>query len=225
MRVPYMKVITIGLLAGMTFAAACSSKKVSQSNPGVAAGTNESGTGTGDGTAESPAGGDTAVNPKDKVAALSASVGLLNFRQVSATFQSQTGVTLSNAAVLAEYNRQQTSLPNDAAPAAISASKVSAATKLAAQYCDVLATTPALLTARFPGLTVNAVPANSAAFAKTLVDGFYGAEHTLQGARETDIASVSATVDALKALNGATGPAIFMATCAAVLASAEFYLY
>jgi len=35
---------------------------------------------------------------------------------------------------------------------------------------------------------------------------------------------VAATVDALKALNG-TGPAIFMASCAATLASAEFFLY
>jgi hypothetical protein len=164
------------------------------------------------------------MNPNNKVEALSSSFGLLNFRQMTATYSALTGVTLANTAVAAEYTRQLGSLPREYPPAQISAAKVSAATKLAAQYCDVLATTPATLTAKFPGLSLAAAPADSTAFAKTLIDGFYGPESALQGVRATDIATVAATVDALKGLNG-TGPAIFMATCAAVLASAEFYLY
>ncbi|MCX6130540.1 MAG: hypothetical protein NTX25_15945, partial [Proteobacteria bacterium] len=127
-------------------------------------------------------------------------------------------------APLVEYGKALSGLPADFAPAAITAGKVAALTKLSAVYCDVLANTPALLTAKFPGLSLAAAPADSAAFAKTIVDGFYGPESSLQGTRATDIQTVAATVDALKGFNG-TGPAIFMATCAAVAASAEFFLY
>ncbi len=226
MRLTYKNFLLFGLISSSLIFGACSSKKVSKSTPGEAPGAaagDQTGTETGsNNTLEDET---DPVNSNDKVAVLSASVGLLNFRQVAATYQSLTGVTLSNAAVLAEYNKQITSLPNDAAPAAISASKVSAATKLAAQYCDILATTPALLAARMPNFTVTAVPTDSTAYAKTLLNGFYGAEHLLQGPRATDISSVAATVDALKGMTGATGPGVFMATCAGLLASAEFFLY
>jgi len=220
MKISYKSLLVFGLATALFgLGTACSSKKVSA--PRVATG--------------GPGGAGEDANPKDqdegdplknpnKVEALSSSFGLLNFRQMTATYSALTGVTLANTAVAAEYTKQLGSLPREYAPAQISAAKVSAATKLAAQYCDVLATTPASLTAKFPGLSLAAAPADSTAFAKTLIDGFYGPESALQGARATDIATVAATVDALKGLNG-TGPAIFMATCAAVLASAEFYLY
>lgn len=213
-----------GLVLTSTLYVGCSSKKVSKPSINTAT----TGQGTGDGTGTPVGAGeddsDPVVNPLDKVEALSSSFGLLNFRRLTGTFQALTGVTLANQTVMTAYNAQLSSLPRDPAPAQISAAKVSAATKLAAQYCDVMATTPTLLSAKFPGLSLTAAPADSMAFAKTLIDGFYGPEHALQGVRATDIASVAATVDALKALNG-TGPAIFMASCAATLASAEFFLY
>lgn len=229
MRFKYKKLALIGLVCGMTFASACSSKKVSKSSPAV----NPATAGNGEDAQAAEGGSESLadeteenVNPNDLVAVLSAGVGLLNFRQVAATYQQLTGVTLATAPeVLTEYTTQQPSLPNDAAPAAISASKVAAATKLAARYCDVLSTNAALFSARFPNLNLTAVPADSSAFAKSLLDGFYGSEHMLQGPRATDIASVAATVDALKGMAGATGPTIFMATCAAVMASAEFFVY
>lgn len=226
MRFPYKTLSVIALSLSSVWFGACSSKKISKGVAGNAETVNSNGNGNVDGgaSADGEEGEDPIMNPNDKVQALQGAFGLLNFRQLQSTFATLTGATLANAAVLAEYNKQLSALPNDYAPAAISASKVSAATNLAAQYCDIMSTTPALLSARFPGLSLAAAPTDSAAFAKTLLDGFYGPENALQGPRATDVTSIAQTVDALKGLNG-TGPAIFMATCAAVLAGAEFYLY
>jgi len=226
MKITQKSCLVLGVLAAMvSYSTSCSSKKVSP--PRIASSSPDGGTGTpgtGDGTpGGNPDETDPLKNPKNKVEALSSSFGLLNFRQMTSTYASLTGVNLSTPAVAAEYTKQLGSLPREYGPAQISAAKVSAATKLAAQYCDVLATSPALAT-KFPGLSLAAAPADSTAFAKTLIDGFYGPESALQGVRATDVATVAATVEALKGLNG-TGPAIFMASCAAILASAEFYLY
>ncbi len=219
-------------LSAAVFAASCSTKKVSKGGA--------QSTGTESAVAEGPAPGATsedseaeeaAKKPNNKVEALSSAYGILNFRQVTATLNAMTGVALNapaaagGVAPLTEYTRALSALPADYPPAAITAGKVASVTKLASVYCDVLANTPALLTAKFPGLSLAAVPADSAAFSKTLVDGFYGPETALQGPRAADIATVQATVDALKGLAGATGPAIFMATCAGIASSGEFFLY
>lgn len=222
MRFPYKSASVLVLSLSSIWFGACSSKKISKGAAGTAqtdlpAGETEVGA--------SDSGEEDPINPKDKVQALQGSFGLLNFRQVHSTLATMTGVTMANPLVLAEYTKQLSALPNDYAPAAISAAKVSAVTNLAGQYCDILSTTPALMTARFPGLDIAALPADSAAFSKALLDGFYGSEAALQGPRATDIASVAATVDALKGMASATGPAVFMASCAAVLASAEFFVY
>lgn len=222
MRFPYKSLSVLVLSLSTVWFGACSSKKISKGGSDVA---NVGTPVIGEGEAVPGEGEDAIMNPNDKVQALQGAFGLLNFRQVQSTLASMTGVTLANPLVQAEFTKQLSALPNDYAPAGISASKVSAVTNLAAQYCDVLSTTPALLSARFPGLDVSALPADSAAFAKTVVDGFYGSEHRLQGPRAVDHAAVAATVDALKGISGASGPAVFMATCAALLASAEFFVY
>ena len=219
-------------LSAAVFAAGCSTKKVSKS--GSSSGSTENAVAEGttpEGTVAEAAAEEASRKPNNKVEALSSAYGILNFRQVTATLNALTGVALNSPAAaggvtpLAEYTRALSALPADYAPAAITAGKVSSVTKLSSVYCDVLANTPALLTAKFPGLTLAAVPADSAAFSKTLVDGFYGPETALQGPRAADIATVQATVDALKGLAGATGPAIFMATCAGIASSGEFFLY
>jgi hypothetical protein len=213
-------------LSAALFANGCSTKKPNK-GPVSSAVTedpdSEDGTMNPDGT--------TSTKPKSKVEELSSAYGILNFRQVAATLNSLTGVQLNAPAAQggiapqAEYTRALSSLPADHSAAAISAGKVASLTKLASTYCDVLANNAQLLAAKFPGLTLAAVPADSAAFAKTLVDGFYGPETALQGPRAADIATVAATVDALKGITGATGPGIFMATCAGILSSGEFFVY
>jgi hypothetical protein len=163
-------------LSAALFANGCSSKKATKA-----------------GITTAPAGSDAvaeeSTNPEDseegstkpkngKVEALSSAFGILNFRQVAATLNSLTGVAINAPAAQggiapqAEYTRALSSLPTDHAAAAISAGKVASVTKLASTYCDVLANNAQLLAAKFPGLTLAAVPADSAAFAKTLVDGF-----------------------------------------------------
>lgn len=219
-------------LSASLFTAGCDSKKVNSSTP------SSDNTATGDGT--KPAGnsddgtGETTPGstlPPGKVEALAAGYGILNFRQAAATLSSLTGVALNAPAAAGglapagEYIKALSALPTDHAPAAITAGKVASLTKLASSYCDVMANNAALLTAKFPGLTVTAVPADAAAYAKTLVDGFYGTETALQGPRAADIQLVAATVNALKALPNATGPAVFMATCAGIASSGEFFLY
>jgi len=218
-------------LSAAVFAAGCSSKKAAK---GVATVGQTSENAVGEETApgtEADGSEDASTKPNNKVEALSSAFGILNFRQVAATLQTLTGVALNAPAAAggiapaAEYTRALSSLPTDHTAAAISAGKVASVTKLASTYCDVLAGNAQLLAAKFPGLTLAAVPADSAAFAKTLVDGFYGPETALQGPRASDIATVAATVDALKGITGATGAGVFMATCAGIASSGEFFLY
>lgn len=217
-------------LSAALFANGCSSKKASK---GVVTTAPGSDTAVGDDATagEGEGDGETSNKPVNKVEALSSAFGILNFRQVASTLNGLTGVQLNAPAAAggiapqAEYTRALSSLPTDHAAAAITAGKVASVTKLASTYCDVLANNAQLLAAKFPGLSLAAVPADSAAFAKTLVDGFYGPETALQGPRASDIATVAATVDALKGIAGATGPGIFMATCAGIVSSGEFFIY
>ena len=219
-------------LTAALFSAGCDSKKASKG--GVATGAAEgvadpnNPSGNGPGTTNEP---DASKLPNNKIEALSSAYGIMNFRQVTATLQGLTGVALNAPAAqgglapLGEYTKALSALPTEATAAAITGGKVGAFTKLASSYCDVLANNTTLLGAKFPGLSLAAVPADSSAFAKTLLDGFFGAPAALQGPRATDIATVAATVDALKGLTGATGPGVFMATCAGIVSSAEFFLY
>lgn len=184
-----------------------------------------------EGTLESPAPVANPINtPVVKIEYVNA-MGLLNFRQINSTFSGITGINLSAPAAaggsspLEEYRKALTALPTDSGLAAITSGKVAAATKLAAAYCDVLANNPAKLAEKFPDLKLNGIPPDSMAFAKVLLDGFYGPETSLQGDRATDIKIVADSVDALKGLTKPTGPGIFMATCAGIISSAEFFVY
>jgi len=154
-----------------------------------------------------------------------AAYSVLNFRQLAAAYERATGVQMQGA-VLAEFEKQLGSLPKDPDPTAVAASQVSAATKLAAVFCDVLSTNQQLRTARFPDIDFIAPVGNSSVFAETLLDGFFGPENSLQGERGMDIVTVAELVDFLldKVPNVQT-TSIFMGACAATLASAEFYLY
>jgi hypothetical protein len=217
-------------LSAALFANGCSTKKPNK-GPVNSAITEDAVSEDGTNGGEMNPDGTTSTKPKSKVEELASAYGILNFRQVTATLNALTGVQLNAPAAAggvapqAEYTRALSSLPTDHSAAAISAGKVASLTKLSSTYCDVLANNAQLLGAKFPGLTLAAVPADSAAFAKTLVDGFYGPETALQGPRAADIATVAATVDALKGIAGATGPGIFMATCAGIVSSGEFFVY
>ena len=70
--------------------------------------------------------------------------------------------------------------------------------------------------------------------ATVMLDSFYGPETSLQGDRSADIETVTDLLTYLGTVpqtgeNGQAvadqGPAVFMGACAAVLSSAEFYLY
>lgn len=164
--------------------------------------------------------GDETPTEEDYTAAYS----VLNFRQLAAAYERATGVTLSGP-VLQEYERQLSSLPTDPDPTAVSASQVSAATKLAAAFCDVLSTDQNLRSQRFPDIDFGSPIANTGMFAEVMLETFFGPENSLQGDRATDIATVSELTDFLLTVPNAQTPAVFMGACAAVLSSAEYYLY
>ncbi|NRA63781.1 MAG: hypothetical protein HRU19_04820 [Pseudobacteriovorax sp.] len=223
MRLVSNKLSLFAVVAGLTlFGSACNKSKVSG---GAQTATPDT---PGD---TAPGAGDAEVvedeeNVEDE---FGAGYGLLNFRQLAATYESLTGVQLNNQDVLAEYERQLASLPKDFDAASISAAKVSASTKLAATYCDVMSQNDGLLTARFATDIAGFEALGSAEYASTILDGFYGPETALQGDRTADIATVVDLVDTLKAVqvgNNPAGPeAVFMGTCAAVISTAEFTMY
>ncbi|MBC7660498.1 MAG: hypothetical protein H7249_12440 [Chitinophagaceae bacterium] len=232
MAAKFQTLAAIVLVAGSILLDACSSHKPERTIQSSKSGADAKDNGTeGEAKGAETKTGTAGTARTSKVEELSTNFGLLNFRQITVTFTGLTGVAMSAPAApggstpIAEYNKALNALPADSAPAAITAGKVAAAGKLAAAYCDVLGNDAILLGTRFPGLSLKALPADSSAFAKVLVDGFYGPETSLQGDRAADVKIVASAVTALKALPGATGNGVFMATCAGIISSAEFFLY
>lgn len=217
MRLVSTKFSSLVVIAGLTFMGSACSKKKSKGPVGsVQVETNEE---------DAEAGG---VEVEDEFAS---AYGIMNFRQLAASYESVTGVTLNNADVLAEYEKQLASLPKSFDPASISAAKVSAATKLAASYCNALSLDDALLTEKLGSAIAGLGAMAPAELASGMLDAFYGPETSLQGERVEDEATVTALITDLRGVTStdtgviATADAVFMGSCAAILSSAEFYMY
>lgn len=217
MRILTWKISAVAVALGLSVFGSSCSKSKHNASPGVAQGVDEDPT-------INP--GDTAnnENPAPTEEDYTAAYSVLNFRQLAASYSRATGVPLQGA-VLQEYERQMNSLPKDPDPTAIAASQVSAATKLAAVFCDTLSLDAALRTTRFPNIDFAGPVGNSTTFAEELLEGFYGPENVLQGVRSDDIATVAELVDFLGTVPNAQTPAVFMGACASILSSAEYYLY
>lgn len=161
-----------------------------------------------------------------------ASIGVKNFRQLTATYETLTGVQLQGD-VLAEYESQLSSLPTLVDASSLSSSQISAITKLAAAYCFALSNDQALRTEKFPNIDFANPPADSTGFATDILDTFYGPEDMLQGDRATDIATIAGLVDYLNTVDfnggevtqGTPATNIFTGGCAAALAGPEIVLY
>lgn len=151
-----------------------------------------------------------------------ANLGLLNFRQLSSTYTNLTGVQLGGD-VLAEYEKQFSALNKDNQLTAASAATISAVTKVAAAYCNEFLNNPAAVNQKINGLDVNGDISDSGAFARSILDAFYGPETVFQGDRGNDIATVKSYVDGLASSGVDTRGQVFGA-CTAVLASGEFYI-
>lgn len=151
-----------------------------------------------------------------------ANLGLLNFRQLSSTYTNLTGVQLGGD-VLAEYEKQFSALNKDNQLTAASAATISAVTKVAAAYCDEFLNNPAAVSQKISGVDVNDDINDTGAFARSILDAFYGPETILQGDRSDDIATVKSYVDGLRSSGVDTRGQVFGA-CTAVLASGEFYI-
>lgn len=217
MRLVSKNLASLVVIAGMTFMGTACSKKKSKSPRAAAQ--------TGDAAGEVEDGSNEVVEPD-----FASAYGVMNFRQLAATYESITGVTLDNANVLEEYESQLASLPKSFDPAAISAAKVSAATKLAASYCDVLSLDDALLTEKVGTAMAGLGALAPAELATEMLGAFYGPETSLQGERSGDVETVSTLISDLRNpinTGGAAAPesSVFMGSCAAILSSAEFYLY
>ena len=164
-----------------------------------------------------------------KAEEFASSYGVMNFRQLSSTYQSLTGVTLANEGVLSEYEAQLASLPKSYDPAAMSSAKVSAATKLAASYCDAMSLDQALISERM-GIDMQALGSQDPnQLATTILTNFYGPETALQGDRSQDVVILAQLITELRAVqinnNPVPASSVFLGACTAALSSAEFYLY
>jgi hypothetical protein len=164
-----------------------------------------------------------------------AAYSVMNFRQLASTYEQLTGVPMTAqitqsgqngpTTVQELFEAQLSSLPKNPDPTAISSSQVSAATKLAAAFCDALSLDANLRTQKFPNIDFAAPVADSNAFASQILDTFYGPATVLQGDRPTDVGTVAALTDYLATVPNADTSSVFMGACAATLSSAEFYLY
>lgn len=158
-----------------------------------------------------------------------ASYSLMNFRQLAAAYSKATGVPLAGN-VQAEFEQQLSSLPTNADIATLSASQVSAATKLAASFCDELANNQQLRTQKFgTSIDFNAPIADTNGFAEVILDSFFGPVHSLQGDRSVDVDTISELTGVLTTMtledgSNPTTSGIFTGVCAATLSSAEYYL-
>ena len=157
------------------------------------------------------------------------SFGVLNFRQLMATYSSLTGVSGGNPAVQAEYLKQIGSLPVAADAASISAAKVSASTKLAAVFCDQMSTDDNLLRSKFDLSGSDLAALESQDFSRTLVNGFFGAPSASQGDRSVDEQIITELTNTLRQIQPDNGPllasSVFMGACSAIISSGEFTLY
>ena len=191
-------VLTLGLLNG-----ACIKKK--PKGPGGGGGVGPGGVGTED-----------VITP---------SFGIMNFRQLTASYETLTGVSLQNNAVNAEYESLLASLPRSFDPSSMSASKVSAATKLAAIFCDAMSQNNNLLTTNF-GADINTLGTEAPnELATRMLTRFFGPPSSIQGDRAEATAIVSGLITDLRAIPNATPPAVVMGACAAIISSAEIYLF
>ena len=159
---------------------------------------------------------------------LQPNVGLKNFDQIKATYAVLTGIPATHPQVIEAYNKFKSSLPVEHLISSISAAKVSASTKLAATYCDVLTLDPAFVATRtqiFPGIDFAAGPAtlNSATLAQQLADRFFYTGVQSSGNTEENVQIIAKLIDDMKATNiePEKTPAIVMGACAAVLSSAD----
>lgn len=153
-----------------------------------------------------------------------ANIGILNFRQVAATFSKLTNVQLEGE-TLAEYEKQLSAFNKSNNVQTISPSTVSAVTKLAAAYCDTMLADPVLTSQKLPGIELDSdTIASHEDFAEIIIDAFYGPETILQGDRDKDIQLLIDYSMDLSNQNTTVADIAF-GSCTSILASAEFYLF
>lgn len=224
MRLVLNKLGALGIAASLAFIGTACSKKKSSGASGAGSVTED----------QVPEEGPR----EDLKPELAASYGLLNFRQLAATYSSVTGVTLGTPEVKAEYDKQVSSLPKSYDAATVSAAKVSAATKLAGAFCDAMSLNDALLTQKLGSGIAALGNADASTLAADMLNAFYGPETSLQGDRSADVETVATLITELRTVQSPVNPddptlgtqaapasSVFMGACSAILSSAEFYMY
>ena len=212
-----LKKVSVLLVSFSFFAVACKKSKVKPRVDPIA-------------PHEDPVGEPEPEQPvAERSADFGAGLGILNFRQLMATYSTLTGVSDGDSAVQAEYLKQLGSLPIAADAASISAAKISASTKLAAAFCDQMSTNDALLRQTFSLPLAELTALSAQDFSEALISGFYGEPTALQGNRTEDEATISDLVNILRQVQPDNGPllssSVFMGACSAIISSGEFTLY
>jgi hypothetical protein len=153
-------------------------------------------------------------------------LALRNFEQANQTMAALTGVPVTTAAVVTEYNALKSQLPTNNSIKELNPARVSAYTKLAARYCDEMSRNAALSGAVVPGVNFATPPATALAqpqtIARALLERFWGTNLENLPDMTANVQTVAALIGEMaagKAATAATSQAVLMGACTAVLAS------
>ena len=161
-----------------------------------------------------------------------AAVGVRTFAQINASLSKLTGVATTDPAVMQTYTAVQQQLPSDPTLESFSSANQVGIAQLAAQYCNVAITTPALQAKLFPGVTFSAslfsTPAGINQVTGALAARVLGTSLSSQPAASTvttELGSLITTLCQSSACNSVPRvEAVAMAACAAALGSSDMLI-
>lgn len=178
---------------------------------------------------EEPAAEEGEAMEEPKIAELRSAVGIKNFRQVSASMSSLTGIPESNATVKPVFDQLTTQLPESNDIRSFLASHQVAIAKLAVEYCDALISNAQTAAVVLPGVNLNQAPSAALNAAgreminKALITRFWGPGLADVPKMDDALVALSALTDQLlegKDVNSAAlTPNLVKGLCTAVLAS------
>ncbi|MDA1076246.1 MAG: LamG domain-containing protein, partial [Proteobacteria bacterium] len=155
-------------------------------------------------------------------------VGIRDFAEVNATMSSMTGIPVSDAGVMATYDRVKQAMPVNSGLGGFISSQQMGVTQLAIEYCSTLVDDPSLRTDYWPIFDWSAPLASAfddrAAVIDPLLDNMVGSGLNTQPLRVTLTDEVNTLIDRLRACGvnceSDRVQRIMKGTCAAVMGSA-----
>lgn len=173
------------------------------------------------------------AEPADPIAMrdLSPSLGIRNLDQIRYSMASITGVSARGANIQAAYAELRSQLPDTNDIRSLTPAKISAITKLGAQFCDEAMLDQQIRADLLPGIDFSAPPSaaltNPGNAAQMLIERFWGTNLSTRADPAEDVDTLSTLISDLIAEQPNTAQAtasILMGACTAVISSAPFIM-